>query len=237
MSPPPYQLPDDEAAAMYARYQQGISLRQLAIEFGHTRRTVRRNLARRGLELRPSRPGSLVAELGPVINGGATMIIPLAGVSAKGRTALIDAADYPLVGDYRWHLMEQQKYQGRTSGPYVATTAAGVGRRVFMHTLITGYPLTDHINHNGLDNRRSNLRAATTAQNNHNQRPQIGTSSRFKGVTWHKQIKKWQAAIKIDGRCVYLGVFLSEEEAALAYNAAALDAYGEYAYLNEVTAA
>jgi hypothetical protein len=103
-----------------------------------------------------------------------------------------------------------------------------------MHKLITGWPKTDHIDHDGLNNQRSNLRPATTAQNNHNQRPQRNTSSRFKGVTWHKRIGKWQAAIKVADKNRHLGVFPDEEDAARAYNAAAVEAYGEYAYLNEV---
>ncbi len=99
-----------------------------------------------------------------------------------------------------------------------------------MHKLITGLPATDHRNGDGLDNQRSNLRPANAAQNNHNQRPQVGHSSRFKGVTWHKKVRKWQAAIKVCGKTHYLGCYVSEEEAAAAYAAAALAFQGEYAY-------
>jgi hypothetical protein len=164
--------------------------------------------------------------------------IPLHGKNAKGRVALIDDGDYDLVRSRRWTVIERPQPNGRMDGPYAITHFSRDGRRtgVYMHALITGWPKTDHRNGDGLDNQRYNLRPATTAQNNHNQRPRIGTSSRFKGVTWHKKVAKWQATIKLNQRCVYLGVYTSEEEAALAYNAAALEAYGEYAYLNEVAA-
>jgi hypothetical protein len=94
--------------------------------------------------------------------------------------------------------------------------------------------MTDHINHDGLDNRRSNLRPVTPAQSAANRRPQIGSSSRYKGVQWSTRGRKWSAVINVAGRRRYLGLFVDEEEAALAYNAAVLEAYGDYAWLNPV---
>ena len=99
-----------------------------------------------------------------------------------------------------------------------------------MHMLITGYPLTDHRNGDGLDNQRHNLRPATNSQNNHNRGPAIGRSSSYKGVHWHKGCRKWQASIRIDGKRRHLGLFASEEDAARAYAEAALEVQGEYAY-------
>jgi hypothetical protein len=169
--------------------------------------------------------------------------IPLHGKIAAGRTALVDDEDYDLVMQYRWRAYETYSKRRGTSGPYAASTVRVTGdpkrrqKQVFMHRLLTGYALTDHRNNNGLDNQRHNLRPATTAQNNHNQRPRRGTSSRFKGVTLRKQSGKWQASIKVNGKYRYLGLHASEEDAALAYNAAALMLYGEFAYLNEVAAA
>jgi len=158
--------------------------------------------------------------------------ISLLGKKAAGRLVLIDDADYDLAARYRWYVWEVQRRDGRVDGPYAMATMQRDGRRanVFMHKLITGWPVTDHANGDGLDNRRSNLRPATNAQNNHNQRPQAGHSSQYKGVTWHKQCRKWQAVIRTGGKGRYLGVFVSEEDAAAAYAAAALDIQGEYAY-------
>jgi hypothetical protein len=169
----------------------------------------------------------------------ATREIPLSGKKAAGRAALVDDEDYELVSVHRWHLWDQKGRHARARGPYAYTTTRrpdGGKTTTAMHNLIMGRRLVDHVNHDGLDNRRENLRPATIAQNNHNQRPRAAGSSRFKGVTWHRRVGKWQATIKLNGRCVYLGVFAIEEEAALAYDAAALEAYGEYAYLNGVAA-
>jgi hypothetical protein len=107
-----------------------------------------------------------------------------------------------------------------------------------MHRVILGLPPknphVDHKNHDRLDNRRSNLRIVTQAQNNTNRRKRAGTSSRFKGVTWSKPRQKWEAQIQVDGWHRMLGRFATEEEAARAYNQAALAAWGEFAFLNEV---
>lgn len=161
-------------------------------------------------------------------------VVPLGGPKAAGRVVLIDDDDFGLVGAYTWHVQERHRPGRRPNGPYAATTEKRDDRllTLTMHKLITGWDRTDHINHNGLDNRRANLRPASTAQNAHNERPQIGTSSKYKGVTWHKRVGKWQAAIKTNGKNRYLGCFESEEEAALTYNAAAIETYGEFAHVN-----
>lgn len=91
----------------------------------------------------------------------------------------------------------------------------------------------DHINGDRSDNSIVNLRLATRDQNNHNRRPQKG-SSNYKGVQWHKSAKKWIARAYQDGVRRHLGVFNTEKEAAIAYNKAALSWYGEYSVLNDV---
>lgn len=162
-----------------------------------------------------------------------TRSIPLTGKRAAGRVAIVDEADYKIVFGHTWYFREQQgDDQHRSVGPYAKTTMKIDGRPVvlLMHQLITGWPLTDHRNGNGLDNRRSNLRHATPAQNAYNAQGQLGHSSRFKGVTWHKGVRKWQATIKAEGKNHYLGVFESEEDAARAYEEAALNLHGSYAY-------
>ncbi len=94
------------------------------------------------------------------------------------------------------------------------------------------YLVCDHINHDGLDNRKTNLRNCTLKQNNANTRPTKGASSKYKGVTFAKREKKWVVYIKKDGRQTFLGCFDDEVEAAKAYDAAAAKLYGEFAYLN-----
>lgn len=85
----------------------------------------------------------------------------------------------------------------------------------------------DHINLDKTDNRIANLRVATPAQNNANTRHR-GLSG-FKGVTWHKQCKRWQAAIKVNGKNHHLGLFDSAEAAHTVYCRAAEKHYGEFA--------
>lgn len=161
--------------------------------------------------------------------------IPLSGKRAAGRVAIVDAGDYDLASAHRWHVREKVRPAGNRWGPWAVTTVTAEDGRplaIAMHTLITGWALVDHANRNGLDNRRVNLRPATVAQNRRNSGPNHGTSSRFKGVTWHKANGKWQASIKIDRKNHYLGIFASEQEAARTYDAAARQAFGEFAYLN-----
>ncbi len=104
-----------------------------------------------------------------------------------------------------------------------------------MHRAILNAPkglLVDHIDGNGLNNRKSNLRLCTFAQNAHNSRPRRNSSSRYKGVCWHKVKKKWTVSIYKGGKRTYLGYYDDEIEAALAYDRKATELFGEFAYLN-----
>ncbi|HWU32995.1 MAG TPA: AP2 domain-containing protein [Marmoricola sp.] len=138
---------------------------------------------------------------------------------------LFDEQDADLVASRTWAI----KPNGRTT---YAVTAGGKALR--MHALIMGSPGVDHVNHNGLDNRRFNLRIATAGLNGANRRPTLGASSAYKGVSRYARLSRWQARIRVDGHLRYLGLFDSEEDAALAYNEAAIEAWGEFASVNEV---
>ena len=91
---------------------------------------------------------------------------------------------------------------------------------------------TDHKDGNGLNNQRYNLRWATKTQNRQNQRPQEGCTSRFKGVRWDKNARKWRACIKVQGKQVHLGFYSLEIDAARAYDNAALLYFKEFARTN-----
>lgn len=154
----------------------------------------------------------------------------------KGLNTLIDEAD--------WSAMSQRKWGATRSGngaPYagrqVYVSGGKGGRRtLYMHREITRAPrgmLVDHRNCDTLDNRRSNLRLATKAGNAANARkPRTGKTSQFKGVSWSKARNKWVAHIRKDGKGAHLGHFDSEAEAAVAYNRAASEAFGEFARVN-----
>jgi hypothetical protein len=148
-----------------------------------------------------------------------------------GKFAKVDSQDYIWLSQFRWHckINSNATYAVRT------ITVAGESKRIYMHRLIMNTPphlVCDHINHDGLDNRRANLRNCTIKQNNANARSAKGASSEYKGVTYSKRKKKWAAHIKKDGRQFNLGCFNDEVEAAKVYDAAAKKLHGEFAHLN-----
>ena len=151
-------------------------------------------------------------------------LIPL----TKGKYAKVDPQDYDKLSADKWHLFEGKKnlYAARTEGR----------KNVFMHRRIMNSPkgyLVDHINRNGLDNRKANLRIATNEQNcwNSDRGFNKGTS-KYKGVRLDKRSGRWFATIRHDGRKIHLGMFATEIEAARAYDKAAELLRGQYALLN-----
>jgi hypothetical protein len=166
----------------------------------------------------------------PEIPAGAAAVA-LSGKYGAGRFALVNAADYPLVAPYRWRVQEIRQPGVQPLAYAVTSVRRPDGREstLHMHKLITGWKLTDHVNHDGLDNRRWNLRPATVSQNLGNQRKTVGpTSSQYKGVSRGRAERKWQA--RICGSP--LGYFASEADAARAYDAAAFARWGDFAWLN-----
>ena len=155
--------------------------------------------------------------------------IALNGKKAAGRVALVDDEDYELVSSYNWCI-----YYNQTAGPYAFGAPKGAGRgakRILMHTLITGYKQTDHIDHDGLNNQRHNLRPATHAQNQWNQVSQAGRSG-YRGVYWIERDQKWRANVRAHKKNYYLGQYETKEEAARVRDAAARELHGEFAVLN-----
>jgi hypothetical protein len=143
--------------------------------------------------------------------------------------ALIDEEDADAVLNHKWHV----RREGRRLY-YAATNVHRDGQRTILrlHTFLTGWPIVDHQNHDGLDNRRSNLRQATKCQNQQNQRLRSDNKSGYKGVFWDKRDRKWHARIRANGRAVSLRYHLTAEDAARAYDAAARELHGEFAWLN-----
>jgi hypothetical protein len=140
--------------------------------------------------------------------------------------AIIDVADYEWLRKYTW------RATGTSAGHYAYCTIRG--RQVLMHRLIMNPPpgmVVDHINGNKQDNRRSNLRVCTQAENLRNSRKHHGTS-RFKGVSWYSKLRKWEAKICRNGETTHLGWFKDEVEAAKAYDRAAVRLFGQFTRLN-----
>lgn len=147
----------------------------------------------------------------------------------QGKQACVDLADWPAVCLWKWYAAKSRHvFYAR------AMTLAKEGERKILrlHTLLTGAKLTDHKDGDGLNNRRSNLRAATGQQNNCNCRKRAGTSSQFKGVSWGTRDEVWSARIRVNWKLLSLGYFTEELDAARAYDAAAKEHFGEFARLN-----
>jgi len=147
---------------------------------------------------------------------------------------LIDDEDYEKIKDYKWCV----HYQHNVNNFYVVRMKKdefGIYRTIFLHRLITNCHkalVVDHINHNTLDNRKENLRICTRSQNGRNRKISKNKSSKYKGVNFHKGNMKWQAMIRFNDQHKYLGIFENEEDAAKAYNEAAVKYHGEFALLN-----
>jgi hypothetical protein len=149
----------------------------------------------------------------------------------SGHVALIDDMDVPLIATRHWHAVHK--------GRVVYAVGLLPGQRkggVYVHRLILGDlagPRTDHINSNGLDNRRENLRPCSQRQNTWNQRKRNdGSSSKYKGVSFNRWIGKWRAHLSAGGKRINGGHHLTEVDAARAYDALAIKYHGDFAHLN-----
>lgn len=146
---------------------------------------------------------------------------------SQGKFATVDDVDYDWLVKNKW-TYDPKGYAMRRVANVI----------VYMHRVVlnaSGPIVVDHINGDGLDNRRENLRIVTTAENNYNQRPQKRPkTSRFKGVSLNRKSNRWQAHIKKGDEHRYLGLYDNEQDAARAYNAAARHYFGEYAFVNDV---
>lgn len=150
---------------------------------------------------------------------------------ASGERTLVSEEDYDLVSSLKWF----RHWTKTTNTSYARAYGGKDQKQICMHRLILQAPsgiYVDHINHNGLDNRRENLRLATRGQNSGNARPRTNKISKFKGVTWDRGSSRWRARIRSNNQLHCLGRYASEEAAAIAYDAAALKYFGEFAYLN-----
>ncbi len=145
---------------------------------------------------------------------------------SNGGYAIVEKDSLPMVSGYRWY---------RHSGGYAA--AKHNNKTILMHRLITSAPSgmeVDHINNNRLDNTVCNLRICTRSQNGCNQSIQKNKASKWKGVVWFNRDSLWKAQIKKNKKNYHLGYFKSEDDAAIAYNMAAISLFGEYANINKV---
>lgn len=150
---------------------------------------------------------------------------------SQGKLTIVNDEDFERLNRHKWyaHKIGNTYYVER-----MTPIQNGKRRLVYMHQEILRLPKgvkADHINGCGLDNRKQNLRIATTAENQYNQRLRLSCVSKYKGVSLHR-CKKWQAQIGFNNKRIYLGLFGNEVEAAKAYDLKAKKLFGEFAWLN-----
>lgn len=142
----------------------------------------------------------------------------------KGFIALVDDEDYDYLNHWKWYVYIDRTYR------YAIRTESKSRKRIKMHRVILNAPdhlLVDHIDHNGLNNQRYNIRLCTNSQNQWNMK---GRRNGFKGVSAEKYC--FRASIKYQQRTIHLGSFKTEKEAGMAYDQKAKELFGDFALLN-----
>jgi hypothetical protein len=148
---------------------------------------------------------------------------------SQGKVALVDDEDFEYLNQWKW----SAKCSGYSFYAQRMFRINGIRKMIMMHRFILGVEKNrdiDHIDHDGLNNQKRNLRLVTHSQNMANSRKGEGFTSKYKGVSFDKMNGKW--VVDIAGKRV--GRFADEEEAARAYNEAAKKLYGDFAFLNDV---
>ncbi len=149
----------------------------------------------------------------------------------RGLVAIVDDEDYERVALRSWIAVpEGDNWYARTRG----RRSEGEKQNLYMQNFIMGAIGIDHVNRNGLDNRKCNLRPATKLQQAWNRTKRKNCTSKYKGVYLFRQgtYKAWRAMIRIDKKLKDLGLHHCETAAALAYDRAAKETFGEFAVLN-----
>ena len=152
----------------------------------------------------------------------------------QGKVALVDDSDFEYLNQFKWHVNKQ----GNTY--YVIRYKRTLlKKRVYesMHRLIMkpdkGFVI-DHLDGNGLNNQRNNIRICTVSQNSMNRNKTVKNKSGFKGVIWWERNSTWKAEIRLNKKKIYLGYYENIIDAAKAYNDGAIKYHGEFANLNKI---
>jgi hypothetical protein len=170
------------------------------------------------------------------------MQIPL----TQGKFAIIDKDDYDKICDYKWFAVKSRN-------SYYAASHGKNRETIKMHRVILGLndkkQICDHIDHNGLNNSKFNLRVCTDSENAKNTTSRNGASSKYLGVSYspirkrklksggysfNEHNRKWLTQIQCDKKKSYVGRFATEIEAAIAYNKVAIEKFGSFANVNKI---
>lgn len=149
----------------------------------------------------------------------------------QNKVALVDDDDFEIVNQFKWCF--HQGYADR----FTHYDDNKKQHHISLHRFIMNAPVhlqVDHLDGNGLNNQKRNLRLATHQQNAFNSEVQKNSGTGYKGVTWRPSNNTFQCRIRKDNKRIHIGIFKTKEEAALAYNQAAIKYHGEFARLNNV---
>lgn len=150
------------------------------------------------------------------------------------KVALVDDEDFEYLNQFKWYA----NFDGNEF--YVirkCPTLTNKKNSISIHREIMKPPsgmIVDHINHDTFDNRKINLRICTFAENLRNKKIYKNNTSKYKGVNYNIQVKKWLVRISLNNKRIHVGYFLTPIEGAKAYNEAALKYHGEFANLNKI---
>lgn len=158
-------------------------------------------------------------------------LIPL----TKGQFAQVDDEDFDYLNQFKWRCVNnyavREDYAHIKKGGNGKTVSTSIHREILK---AADGQIIDHIDRNGLNCQKSNLRFANRSQNGANRKSTAGSTSKYLGVHFDKWSGKWRAAITYNKKCLNLGRFNCEVEAAKKYNEAAIEYHGEFANLNNV---
>lgn len=153
----------------------------------------------------------------------------------QNKVSLVDDQDYTWLIKFKWCAhKDYNMWYARTNIKCLNEKWASIGMHVLILDRMLGYEesnlVSDHIDRNGLNNQRHNLRRVAHRINMHNRLP-CGVS-KYRGVSWHKPSNKWQSLVKTKGICTHLGYFDDEEEAAKVFDRAVKKIYSRNVILN-----
>lgn len=151
---------------------------------------------------------------------------------------LVDDEDYHLLSRLKWCIVKDNNtfYAQFTIG-FGTKNGKRLRKQLLMHRLILGVTsskgeLVDHKDRNGLNNQKANIRICTQSQNTHNASKRKNSTSKYQGVCWSAQRRKWMAFLQYNGQTNNIGFYVSEIEAAKARDLKSTEFYGSFATLN-----